>query len=79
MRIVDLEGKLNTAASNREFSLLKEQIAADEQANSVLSDEILEALEQLDLMQDQVENKPKQNWRSSDRNRPRGSSKSKPR
>ena len=60
MRIVDLEGKLNTAASNREFSLLKEQIAADEQANSVLSDEILEALEQLDLMQAQVENNEKE-------------------
>ena len=53
-RIVDLEGKLNTAASNREFSLLKEQIAADKQANSVLSDEILEGLEQLDLLGEQA-------------------------
>jgi predicted nucleic acid-binding Zn-ribbon protein len=49
MRLVDREGKLNAAASNREYSLLKEQIAADKQANSVLGDEILEALEQLDL------------------------------
>lgn len=49
IRIEELEAKLNTAASNREFSTLKEQIAADKQANSVLGDEILEALEQLDV------------------------------
>ena len=54
MRIVDLEGKLNTAASNREFSLLKEQIAADKQANSVLSDEILEGLEQIEQLEAKV-------------------------
>lgn len=54
MRLVDLEGKLNTASSNKEFSLLKEQIAADKQANSVLSDEILEGLEQLDLYNEQL-------------------------
>ncbi len=47
-RIESLNGKLNAAASNREFQTLKEQIAADEQANSVLSDEILEALEHID-------------------------------
>ena len=47
-RIEELDAKLNTAASNREFSTLKEQIAADKQANSVLSDEILEALELID-------------------------------
>lgn len=44
-RIVELKTKLNTAASNREFSTLQEQISADEQANDVLSDEIFEALE----------------------------------
>ncbi len=54
LRIEGLEGKLNTAASNREFSTLKEQIAADKQANSVLSDEILESLEQLDLLEANV-------------------------
>ena len=54
MRIVELESKLNSAASNREFSLLKEQIAADKQANSVLSDEILEALEQIDRFEEEV-------------------------
>jgi len=47
-RIDDLKSKLNAAASNREFQTLKEQIAADEQANLVLQDEILEALEKLD-------------------------------
>lgn len=47
-RIKDLKAKLNTAASNKEYSLLKDQIAADETANDVLSDEIFEALERLD-------------------------------
>jgi predicted nucleic acid-binding Zn-ribbon protein len=47
-RIKDLQIKLNACNSNREYQALKEQIAADEQANSVLSDEILEALERID-------------------------------
>lgn len=47
-RIKDLKAKLNAASSNKEYQALKEQIAADEQANSVLSDEILEALEKID-------------------------------
>lgn len=50
-RIVDLQGKLNTANNNKEYQLLKDQIAADTQANSVLSDEILEALERMDELQ----------------------------
>ena len=50
-KIEELKAKLNTAASNREFDLLKEQIAADEQANAVLSDEILEGFESLDAME----------------------------
>ena len=50
-KIVDLQTKLNSAASNREFDLLKEQIAADKQANSVLSDEILEAMEAIDELE----------------------------
>jgi predicted nucleic acid-binding Zn-ribbon protein len=50
-RIKDLQVKLNSCGSNREYQALKEQIAADEQANSVLSDEILEALELLDELQ----------------------------
>jgi uncharacterized protein len=50
-KITELKGKLNQASSNREFQALKEQIGADEQANSVLSDEILEALEKIDQLQ----------------------------
>ena len=41
-RILDLQAKKNSCSSNREYQTLLEQIAADEQANSVLSDEILE-------------------------------------
>jgi len=50
-RVAELQGKLNTASSNREFSAFKEQIAADQQANDVLSDEILESLEHLDELE----------------------------
>jgi hypothetical protein len=50
-RIADLKAKLNAATSNKEYQALKEQIAADEQANSVLADEILEALEKIDELQ----------------------------
>ncbi len=53
-RIADLQVKLNTASSNKEYQALKEQIAADEQANSVLSDEILEMLEKLDELEENV-------------------------
>jgi uncharacterized protein len=47
-RISVLEGKMNAAKENREYQTLKEQIAADRQANNVLSDEILEILEEID-------------------------------
>lgn len=47
-KIEDLKGKRNACESNREYQLLNDQIAADEQANAVLSDEILELLEKLD-------------------------------
>lgn len=50
-RVKNLEGKLNTCASNREYQALKEQIAADMQANSVQADEIYEALEQMEEQQ----------------------------
>lgn len=50
-KIVDLKGKLNQAASNREFDIFKGQIEADKVANSVLEDEILEALEKIDGVQ----------------------------
>lgn len=47
-KIRDLKAKLNAASSNREYQALKDQIAADEMANSVLADEILEGLEKID-------------------------------
>ena len=49
-RLHDLQGKLNAANSNKEYQLLKDQMAADRQANSVLADEILEAMERIDQL-----------------------------
>ena len=46
-RIGDIKVKMNAASSNREYQAFVEQIAADEQANSVLSDEILELFEKV--------------------------------
>jgi predicted nucleic acid-binding Zn-ribbon protein len=54
MRLKDLQVKLNQAQSNKEFQAIKEQMAADNQANSVLSDEILEALEHMDTLQGNI-------------------------
>jgi uncharacterized protein len=53
-KIKDLKRKLNAAASNREYQILKEQIAADEMANSVLEDEIIEAMEKVDQFHPQI-------------------------
>lgn len=53
-RIADIKTKLNTASSNREYQTFLEQIAADNQANSVLSDEILELLEKTTELEDAV-------------------------
>ena len=53
-RIKELKTKLNSAASNREFSTFQEQIAADEKANEVLSDEILETLEWIDQVTEEL-------------------------
>ncbi len=50
-KIKDLDAKLNMAASNREYQILKDQIAADKMANSVLEDEIIEMMEQVDVFQ----------------------------
>jgi len=49
-KIVDYRTKLNTAASNKEYQTLLEQIAAAEMANSVLSDEILEGFDKIDVL-----------------------------
>jgi predicted nucleic acid-binding Zn-ribbon protein len=47
-KLSDLNAKLMAASSNKEYQLLRDQIAADKQANSVLADEILEALDKID-------------------------------
>jgi predicted nucleic acid-binding Zn-ribbon protein len=47
-KILKWQGNLNASKDNREYQALKDQIAADEQANLVLSDEILELLESID-------------------------------
>jgi predicted nucleic acid-binding Zn-ribbon protein len=54
-RIADLRRKLNACTTNKEYQALLEQIAADEQANSVLSDEILEMLDKIQQLQQKVE------------------------
>ena len=63
-KIEDLKAKLNVCDSNKEFQLLKDRIAADEQANSVLQDEILEQLEKLDVLTEEAENAKKNHEKS---------------
>lgn len=53
-KLADLRTKLNMCNSNREFDILKGQIAADEMANSVLEDEILDSMEQADKIKEQI-------------------------
>jgi uncharacterized protein len=53
-KVKDLRRKLNAASSNREYQALLDQIAADEMTNSVLADEILEALEKIDAFQNTI-------------------------
>ena len=53
-KISELKVKLNTCSSNREFDIFRSQIDADEMANSVLEDEILEAFERVDGVQDAI-------------------------
>lgn len=49
-KVVDLRVKLNGASSNREYQAFLEQIAAAEMAGSVLSDEILEGMDKIDVL-----------------------------
>ncbi len=51
IKIADLKTKLNGCSSNKEYQTLLEQIAASEMANSVLADEILEAMEKCDQLE----------------------------
>ena len=53
-RIEKHQTNLNKAGTNKEYQAIQEQIAADNQANSVLGDEILEALEKIDELDAQV-------------------------
>ena len=53
-KLKELDRKLNEAASNREFDILRGQIAADTVSNSVLQDEILEFLEKADRIQAEI-------------------------
>ncbi len=53
-KIEGLKAKLNAAASNREYQALKDQIAADQMAGSVLADEILESMEKIDELAVQI-------------------------
>jgi predicted nucleic acid-binding Zn-ribbon protein len=50
-RIIDIRNKLNSCSTNKEYQTFIEQIAADEQANSVLSDEILELFDKVNAGQ----------------------------
>ena len=54
VKIADLKAKLNQAASNREFDIIRSQIDADTMANSVLEDEILEVLDKVDQIQQKI-------------------------
>ncbi len=54
-KIEDMKNKLNVCDSNKEFQLLKDRIAADDQANSVLQDEIFEQLERLDVLAEELQ------------------------
>ena len=53
-KIEDFKAKLNACKTNREYQAFREQIAADEMTNSVLSDEILECLEKVDTLQEDI-------------------------
>lgn len=53
-KILDLKAKLNACSTNREYQALKDQIAADEMANSVMADEILEGLEKVDELREKI-------------------------
>ncbi len=53
-RLSELRARLNACSSNREYDLLRGQIEADEVANSVLEDEILEILEKVDRTQREI-------------------------
>jgi predicted nucleic acid-binding Zn-ribbon protein len=56
----DRKRKLLRCESNREYQALQDEIAADEQANSVLSDEILDAFDKIEREEKKVDETRKQ-------------------
>ena len=52
--LIDLQAKLNAAASNREYDIIRGQMEADRAAKAVLEDEILEWLDRVDAGQKEV-------------------------
>jgi len=52
--LVDLRTKLNQAASNKEFDIIKGQIESETAASSTLEDEYLEALEAIDARRQEL-------------------------
>ncbi|QDU39958.1 Putative zinc ribbon domain protein [Maioricimonas rarisocia] len=53
-KIGELQAKLNAAASNREYDIIRGQIDADRVAMSVLEDEILELLDKVDRKRTEI-------------------------
>lgn len=53
-KIGELQAKLNSAASNREYDIIRGQIDADRVAMSVLEDEILELLDKVDRKRTEI-------------------------
>ena len=51
----DLRSKLNVCSNNREYQATLEQIAADKMASSVLEDEILEAMDKVEQLNQVVQ------------------------
>lgn len=65
-KIIDLKVKLNACNTNREYQALRDQIMADEMANSVLADEILEAMEKVDQLKHAITEAEQQVAKSKD-------------
>ncbi|MFG0334518.1 MAG: zinc ribbon domain-containing protein, partial [Maioricimonas sp. JB049] len=53
-KIDELQARLNAAASNREYDIIRGQIDADRVAMSVLEDEILELLDKVDRKRTEI-------------------------
>ena len=54
-RVDELRRRLNECSSNKEFQALQQQIRADDQATSVLTDEIVELLDRIEELQGTLE------------------------